>query len=432
MKVCFIDTWLALENFGPIHKALKLKGIDSMLIHTSSFDSSNIEKKEQIINGMLCRDISFYNTRFIYNAIKFEKPDVILNLTSFYILDRAINYICRTLDITSIFLMPGTREIDLVYIENEEYHHRFKQLNSQRLSRAKKYLLYTIPNYFYSGFKYNKYFLFSIEPWKSLIQLFLNPAKKAMYPTPSSEIHADKALVFSDVYKLFFKTMYGYKDDKIVCVGNPKLDGVFEYLVNPPKKEKINKLLIQHSLPREQPFISFFTSPFVESGYKGWTREFRVREYKRIQKIVNKYGYHLVLKLHPSMFNDQFLYDYGEEDGVTVVDNIDTPLLTYLSSSVLGHSSSTLLLPIVYGKALIIIRWESCAFINDRFSEYGVSYLSTDNNDLEKYISNIDVLTKEQTHNKKRDEYIDKYIQFKDNQSMSRIVDELISNKKGK
>ena len=72
MKVCFIDTWLALENFGPIHKALKLKGIDSMLIHTSSFDSSNIEKKEQIINGMLCRDISFYNTRFIYNAIKFE------------------------------------------------------------------------------------------------------------------------------------------------------------------------------------------------------------------------------------------------------------------------------------------------------------------------------------------------------------------------
>ena len=61
-----------------------------------------------------------------------------------------------------------------------------------------------------------------------------------------------------------------------------------------------------------------------------------------------------------------------------------------------------------------------------------MSYLSTDNNDLEKYISNIDVLTKEQTHNKKRDEYIDKFIQFKDNQSMSRIVDELISNKKGK
>ena len=141
MKICFIDTWtVGLENLAPVHKELQKKGIDSFLIHTSSFDDEKYPEYEEIIKDVNCKEIRYYNTKLIHKALKKEMPDVVLNLTSFYILDRAINYSCKALGIKSVFLMPGTRETDLSYIKNEEYNFRFKQLNNQRMSRFQKSL----------------------------------------------------------------------------------------------------------------------------------------------------------------------------------------------------------------------------------------------------------------------------------------------------
>ena len=56
---------------------------------------------------------------------KKKKPDVIVMLTSFYILDRAIILSARALEYKNGFLMPGIREVDTDYIKTTEYETKF-------------------------------------------------------------------------------------------------------------------------------------------------------------------------------------------------------------------------------------------------------------------------------------------------------------------
>ena len=429
MKICFIDTWTpGLENFSPIHNELQKKGIDSFLIHTSSFDDEKYPEYEEIIKDVNCKEIRYYNTKLIHKALKKEMPDVVLNLTSFYILDRAINYSCKALGIKSVFLMPGTRETDLSYIKNEEYNFRFKQLNNQRMSRFQKYIKYIIPNYLYSTYKYKFYYLFRIEPWRALFELFIDPASKAMYPRPNKEIHADKALVFSDVYKKFFMKMYGYPDEKVYCVGNPKLDDAFSILINKPNSKEINEFKLKYKIPINTKTVLYLASPFVESGYAGWTKDFRIKELKKIEKICIANSFHLGVKLHPSMFNDDSLLQYGNStQNVSIIDEANTPLLVYTSDVVAGHSSSTLLIPIVLKKPLIIMKWSSCSFVNDRFKNYDLTKISKSEKDFSELLKNHLKIVELIEDSIKRKKYIEDFIQFEDNKSLKRIVSELIN-----
>ena len=231
MKVVFIDTWtVGIGNFHPISVKLNKLGIENLLIHRGSFGAEVGRPKEELIDGLKCRDISYYKTRFVHRMLEKEKPDVIVMLTSFYILDRAIILSARALGIKTVFLMPGIREVDTDYIKTTEYETKFKKLNkiSSRLSKLPKYFKYVLPNYFYSGLKNDLFYIFKMEPWKVLFELFLSPGKKVLYPMPSHEIHCDKALVFAREYKNFFNKQYGYPFDRLEVVGNPSLDRVFK------------------------------------------------------------------------------------------------------------------------------------------------------------------------------------------------------------
>ena len=432
LKICFIDSWTSgIENFAPIHDTLMEKGINSFLIHTRSFDGDNEEKIEEVIRNVVCRDIKFYKTRFIYKALQIEKPDVVLNLTSFYILDRAINYACKALGIKTVFLTPGTRELDINYIKNVEYRERFKPINKKRFAKINKYFFYVFPNYFFSIIKYNFFYLFHPRVLRAIMELAINPAKKIMYPTPSEEIHADKALVFSNGYKEFFQNMYGYPSEKVFCVGNPKLDNVFKILEKPIQKVQTAKFYKSYNIPHDKNLVTFLASPFVESGYKGWTSKFRIEEYKKILQVCKKQNCHLVIKLHHASFNDPLLgSEFKKSEDITIIKGIDSPTLISLSDAVLGHSSSTLFIPIIFRKPLIIIKWESCNFVNDRFANYNVTRVSKNHKDLINLLKNINTIGKEMKNNDLFKNFIDKFIHYEDSKSMERIVKHLIELEK--
>ena len=247
-----------------------------------------------------------------------------------------------------------------------------------------------------------------------------------MYPTPTKEIHADKALVFADGYKTFFENIYEYPPQNIFCVGNPKLDRVFNLVSSPPSKKEIEDFQLYNNLPHSKKFITYLSSPFVESGYEGWSSEFRLNEYKKLEKVCSNNDYHLIIKLHPAMFGDKLLSQYSSESNhVTIIKETDTQLLVYQSDGVLGHSSSTLLIPIIYKTPIIIIKWESCSFVNDRFSEYDLTRVSKDSGDLNDYLNEIDTIKNELLINTKREKFIKEYIKFEDDQSLNRIINQL-------
>ena len=233
MKVLFFDTWtLGIGNFVPIARELENKNVECLLIHRGSLGAEVGRPKEEVVQGIKTRDISFYRSNLLHKIFSIEKPDAILILSSFYVLDRAVILSARALGIKTFFLMPGIREVDEEYIRTTEYETKFKKLNSikSKLRKIPKYLTFVVPNYFYSGMQNSKYFMLSLSPWKTLGELFFQPGRKILYPTPSNEIHCDKALVYASRYKRFFNEKYGYPLEQIEVVGNPSLDRA-QYLI---------------------------------------------------------------------------------------------------------------------------------------------------------------------------------------------------------
>ena len=156
MKVLFFDTWtLGIGNFVPIARELKNKNVDCLLIHRGSMGAEPGRPKEEVIQGIKTRDITFYSSALIHKIFNKEKPDAIVILSSFYILDRAVILSARALGIKTFFLMPGIREVDEEYIRTTEYETKFRKLNSikSKLKKIPKYLTFVIPNYLYSGIK---------------------------------------------------------------------------------------------------------------------------------------------------------------------------------------------------------------------------------------------------------------------------------------
>ena len=128
------------------------------------------------------------------------------------------------------------------------------------------------------------------------------------------------------------------------------------------------------------------------------------------------------------MFYDTSIYEYGEaSENVTIIDDTNTPKLVYISDVVIGHSSSTLLIPIVLKKLLIIMKWPSCSFVNDRFSNYGITKVSESESDLPLLMRDYKEILKSDELIINRKKYIEDFIQFEDNKSMSRIVNELLN-----
>ena len=109
MKIAYFDYWTeGIQNFVPFDSMLRKRGHETLLLHIGSFNA--VHSKEEVVNGIKCRDISYYNTKMIYKMIEQEKPDIIITLNTTKLLDRVITMSCRKLKIKSIYLMHGMRD----------------------------------------------------------------------------------------------------------------------------------------------------------------------------------------------------------------------------------------------------------------------------------------------------------------------------------
>ena len=142
MKIAFFDYWTkGIHNFVPLNNRLISRGHETLLFHIGSFNVAH--PKEVHVEGILCRDISYYDTKFIYLALKQIHPDIIISLNTTYILDRTMVLACRSLGIKTFFIMHGDRpignEID-VMIKSIPYS------LMRKLKKAAKYASIIIPN----------------------------------------------------------------------------------------------------------------------------------------------------------------------------------------------------------------------------------------------------------------------------------------------
>ena len=77
--ICF-DSWTkGYYNFNILSKPLKKFGYKLLLIHTGSWGHDKGRPKEEYIEKLLVRDISYYNSKSFLDILKLENPKAVLS-----------------------------------------------------------------------------------------------------------------------------------------------------------------------------------------------------------------------------------------------------------------------------------------------------------------------------------------------------------------
>jgi len=369
MKIVYFDYWTnGLHNFKTIDSALRESGHETMLLHVGSWRFPHQE--EQVIDEIVCRDISYYNTSDLYQVLKTLKPDVVITLNCSSLLDRSLSLNCKSLGIKTVFLMHGIRatgnEIDkTIEIYSVHYNSIFN-----KLKKGKKYLKTFIPNYVSALKRSKPSRILNLKFLSTIYSNFSSPAKNMFFPKNSDEIVTDKCLVYSNKYIAYY-TSIGFPGNTIHVVGNPAYDALFKRIDERSFNAAGLPAAVQQIIAGGKKYAVYLEDGFVEQGNMGeWTNEFRSKLVNDIAERLKKENVFLVVKIHPSASAALFK---ATSDNMLLLEKTDLNALIYYSSFCFGHISTTVNVAVLLNKAVIVPQWSFSANIVDYYVKTNVA-----------------------------------------------------------
>src|SRR6267154_19482 len=225
LDVLFFDYWTrGIRHFSRIKEGLERKGLTSLLLHLGSTRGENVAR-EEVIDGVLCRDITFYGNSIVKALIE-EKPKLVLLLNS-QTEDKIIVRAARALGIKTVFLMHG------VLAGGDDLNSVSALIDSAFGLKTK---LKRIPKYARLYLQYlNAARLQSIssvcdsEIHLFFLRIMMSPGKTFTNVWRYTDSVANLAFVYSDDDKKLFVENNGYKPENIRVVGNYNLDMLYSY-----------------------------------------------------------------------------------------------------------------------------------------------------------------------------------------------------------
>ena len=145
-KIIIFDSWtLGSRHIFRFVPLLVNKGIESCYCHVGSWGDDIGRKKEELINNLKFRDISYYGNN-LKKILDHEKPDMVLFLSLDPMIHRAFNLYVKNYRILSVILYPGlwsVQSYSSLFISPKNFFSHFTSV----LSRFYKSLFYSIPIY---------------------------------------------------------------------------------------------------------------------------------------------------------------------------------------------------------------------------------------------------------------------------------------------
>ena len=353
MKIVYFDYWTkGIKRFLRLNGKLKDAGHDTMLLHTGSARCTHVPK-EEIIQGVLCRDISYYETNFIFDALSKIDPDVLLSINTTYLFDRALILACKNLNIRSVFLMngdkpAGARQNEFIDMINKR-HKRFYS----KLFKVLKYAKFYIPNYLNSLVKHSRGNFFNQHPLLVLLSYYRDPGFAYESPIYPEELIHDRCLVFSNAYIPYYEKI-GYKKEQISVVGNPEYEKLL--LDKSRNTFDVNSLPedVKRLVHQKSKYAVYLEEANVEHMIPGWSNDVRNHHLDAIGEALKKQSMLLVVKLHPLTSRQSVNV---KSDNILIYDTCTLHVLIKYSLFCISHMSSTINIPVLLDKPIIIPQW---------------------------------------------------------------------------
>ena len=414
MKVAYFDYWTkGYINFKTFDEALKAQGAETVLLHIGSFRYEH--PKEEVIDGITCRDISYYNTKYVYEMLKQEKPDLVVSLNTTYLFDRALVLACRKLGIESVFMMHGIRsfgkEGTAAYLN--EVKKAYNPL-LRKLAKGKKYIGTVIPNYIYSLRKYDSAKYWNLHFAKVIYSYFKDPGKAFRFPAYADEVLHDRCLIYCK-NEIEYYTTLGYQKEQIEIVGSPKFDSLLQELKDGSFGKENLPEEVKPFVEGDKPYALILDDPYPEQNqYGGVTNEDRIEYYHKMIDKFKAMGYPTIIKLHPATIEENVKID---REGVLITKKALDHLINNAAFCV-SQFSTTINNCVLMGKPIIKQHWGKYNNIIKFYCEIGVSNLWED------FDQEIDLSMNE----KARTEFLDTFITVLEPVAKDNIVKSILRN----
>ena len=361
MKILFFDYWLkGIANFERLVPELQRQGCtDLKMVHVGSWKAPQ-DKAVHEHKGFMSYDISYYHTYSLLTVLKREKPDALLILNLYFLMDKALVVFCKKLGIKVIYLAHGR----MLSNNDQSSAHLKEDLKKGFLAKVRVDTIATLYNYWLSTVVSGKPLRF----FRSLCSLVKDPASMTLYSTYTDELAADKLLLYYESDKAEYVGKRKFPDRNMTVVGNPELDGY-----------------VQSTLVDRQSFLQTIgvgTSDYLlylDDGHvqaRVMSKDDWYAMLSVLTDICRRHGLTLVAKLHPR--TDQSEHQaFFDKEGIVALKQVDFRNIVEHSYAVTSLLSTTVTMPIISGKRVISPRWGTFADFNKSYPEDVIRYVYT-------------------------------------------------------
>lgn len=220
IKVLGFDGWtLGFRHFCRLREAFVEAGIEFLLIHLGSWGDEPGRPKDEWIEGLRVRDISFYEGCDFDDILSLEAPDAVLLLSTETFLHRAMLRYCAARRIPTIHLFHGVIGVVPVSAATQTYtvdgfgHLRYS------VERSIKFLRRTALTYAAALGRTNA----STAEWRRFGLDVSERARGREISIPARDSRTDVCCVYTPADLEVAETKWQYGGEGLFVVGNPDL-----------------------------------------------------------------------------------------------------------------------------------------------------------------------------------------------------------------
>jgi hypothetical protein len=354
-KIIGFDSWTGgAQHFARLVPALKERSMQLMLVHIGSWGNQPTCPPEELINGLLVRDIGYYGTDALEKILDFEKPDAVILTSTETFAHRAFIRYCRERSIPTLNLFHGL--VNVQDIEGEMSSAGgvpslayIKYVGA----RIGKLLRHTLPCYSRALWKTDA----NLSDWRRFISDIIDLAIGAgTFWKGASDSKTTKCAVYVEADVEHAIGTFGFNREAVYVVGIP------DFIHFELPKEMVGKWGMTGS--RSFKSIMYIETGFSSVGlYFSSTQDFASHLISAAHDL-SKQGYKMCVKLKPRQVNTDEIERLLKEAGIESVSNKDFLQKLNACSACIAETTTLAMMPAALGMPLFLAKFGKLAPLN--------------------------------------------------------------------
>jgi len=354
-KIIGFDSWTGgAQNFARLIPALSGLSMQLTLIHIGSWGNQPNCPREEFINGLLVRDISYYGSDALEKILDIEKPDAVILTSTETFAHRAFIRYCRQRSIPTLNLYHGL--VNVQDIEGEisssggipsVAHIKYV------IARIGKLIRHTLPCYSRALWKTNA----SLFEWRRFLSDIIDLAIGAgSFWKGALDSRTTKCAVYVEADVEHAVNTFAFNREDVYVVGIP------DFIQFGLHKEMVGKW-------KASDYQSPKTVMYIEAGfssvglYFSSTRDFCSHLINAALEL-SRQGYKICVKLKPRQINTDEIEKLLKEAEIELVSNANFLQRLNSCSACMAETTTLAMLPATLGMPLLLVKFGKLSPLN--------------------------------------------------------------------